>query len=137
MKVGIVACGSRKESTAMPAEKLYSKSTLFRYATAYCKKTCNAVYALSARHGLIPLTQEVEPYDESLANKHGTELKDWYRMVVEQILKVIPQGSELHFHAGNKHRKLIFFLEEKYKCFEPMKGITIGKQLKFYKEELA
>ena len=136
MKIGLVACTARKEDKAMPVEKLYSKSPLFRYAVAFCKRNYNAVYALSSKHGLLPLTEVVEPYDEALSNKLRGDFKDWMRLVAEQIIKTIPEGSELYFHAGIRHRRVISFLEEKYKCFEPMKGITIGKQLKFYKERL-
>jgi hypothetical protein len=136
MKVGLIACSARKEEETLSVEKMYAKSPLFRYSVIYSKKNYNAVYALSAKHGLLPLTDVIEPYDENLMNMHGRELKDWYRLVTEQILETIPQGSELYFHAGNKYRRLISFLEEKYKCEEPMKGITIGKQLKFYKEKV-
>lgn len=137
MKVGLVAGTARKNDGTLPAEKLYAKSPLFRYAVAFCKKTYGNVYILSAQHGLLPLTQEVTSYEANLGNVHGRELKDWYRMVTEQILKVVPPGSELYFHAGNKHRKVIMFLEEKYRCFEPMRSMPIGKQLKFYKERVA
>lgn len=87
MKIGLVACTARKEDKTMPVEKLYSRSPLFRYAVAFCKHNYNAVYALSAKHGLLPLTDVIEPYDENLMNKHGKELKDWYRLVTETNLK--------------------------------------------------
>lgn len=137
MKVAIIACGSRKEETAMPAEKLYSRSTLFRFAVSYAKKNYGAIYCLSAKHGLLRLTDTVEPYDQALSQIHGKEFKDWLRMVSEQITKEIPEGSELHFFAGYKARLLMKWLEEKYQCSAPLANLTIGKQLKFLKERLA
>lgn len=137
MKVAIIACGARKEETAMPAEKLYARSTLFRFAVSYAKKNFQAVYCLSARHGLLRLTDVIEPYNQGLGQMHGKEFKDWLRTVTEQITKEIPEGSELHFFAGYKARLLMKWLEEKYQCSAPLANYRIGKQLKFLKERLA
>lgn len=135
MKVGLIACSSRKNDKAMAVEKLYSKSPLFRCALEYSKKHYNAVYCLSARHGLLPLTKVIKPYDESLSDKRKQEVEEWLEKTAEQIKQTIPKGSELYFHTGLKYRKLILLLED-YRCFEPTKGMGIGQQLKFYKEVL-
>src|SRR3989338_6796981 len=112
MKVALIAGSSRKLNEKASAEKLYSKSPLFRWALEYCKRNYDAIYILSPKYGLLALTDEVEPYEESLANKQRLAFKEWLNQVVEQIKKVIPEGSELFFHAGARHRKLIPQLKE-------------------------
>ncbi len=137
MKVALIAGSSRKLNEKASVERLYGKSPLFRWALEYCKKNYDAIYVLSPKYGLLALTDEAEPYEESLANKQRLAFKEWLNSVVEQIKKVIPEGSELYFHAGNRHRKLIPLLNEGYQCHEPMKGLAIGKQMKWYKEQLS
>lgn len=135
MKVALIAGSSRKLNEKASVERLYGKSPLFRWTLAYCKRNYDAIYVLSPKYGLLALTDEIEPYEEDLQNKQRLAFKEWLNSVVEQIKKVIPEGSELFFHAGKRHRKLIPFLEE-YICHEPMKGLAIGKQMKWYKEQL-
>lgn len=135
MKVALIAGSSRKLNEKASVERLYGKSPLFRWTLAYCKRNYDAIYVLSPKYGLLALTDEVEPYEEDLQNKQRLAFKEWLNSVVEQIKKVIPEGSELFFHAGKRHRKLISLLEE-YQCHEPMKSLAIGKQMKWYKEQL-
>ena len=135
MKVGLVACSARKYDKPMAVERLYSKSPLFRYAIEYSKRHYNAIYCLSAKHGLLPLTEVIEPYDESLSDKRKQEAEEWFEKIAKQIKQTIPKGSELYFHTGLKYRRLIPLLKD-HRCFEPMAKMGIGKQLKFYKETL-
>jgi hypothetical protein len=136
MKVGLIAGTSRKMSEECEAEKLYSKSPLFRYALEFSKRNYDSVYVLSPKYGLLPLTTIVAPYEESLHNKQRQYFKEWLEQVVKQIKETIPQGTELFFHTGNRHRKLIPLLQGEYICHEPTKGMGIGRQLKWYKEQL-
>jgi hypothetical protein len=136
MKIGLVACSARKLNEPAPAEKLYSKSALFRYAVSYSKKIYDSTYVLSARFGLMPLTKTVEPYETSLTTISKEEFDAWLKMVAEQIKTTFPKEAELYFHTGAKHCLLIPFLTE-YKVFTPMKSMPIGKRLKWYKEQLA
>ena len=134
-KVGLISCASKKHDEPMTVERLYSKSPHFRYATEFCKRNYNAVYAISAKHGLIALSQVIEPYDISLANIQHAEFKEWIDHVSNQIRETIPSDWELYFHAGKRFRTLIPHLDE-YKCHVPMKGIGIGLHLHFFIEWL-
>lgn len=120
----------------MPAGELFKKSPLFRYAIEFCEKHYDKTFVLTPRHGLLPLEKEVKPYDIALDNVQRRALREWLEKVAEQIRKEIAEGSELYFHSGNRFRKVIPLLEKDYKCIAPMKGMGIGQQLQFYKQQL-
>lgn len=136
MIVGLVSGASRKLNEKAPAGLLYSKSPLFRYSLEYCKRNYEAVYILSPKYGLLPITEIVDTYEESLANIQRLAFKEWLAKVVNQIKEVIPTGSELFFYAGKRYRKLIPLLQSEYVCHEPTKGLGIGKQLKWLRHQL-
>jgi hypothetical protein len=62
------------------------------------------------------------------------EVLEWAEMVSNDILVMRP--TEVDFYAGERYRKyLIPFLEsEGIRCNVPLKGLGIGQQLQFYKE---
>ncbi len=65
----LVACGARKAETARPAADLYTGSY-----TRMCLRAARAladdgdIRIISARHGLLALTTEIEPYDTNLTD---------------------------------------------------------------------
>ena len=133
LKVALIAGTARKLNGEALACLIYSNSPLFRHSYNYCKANYDKVYIISAKYGLIEPTKRIESYNESLDFKRRRELKDWLKLVVKQIEKEIPLNSELYFHTGKRLYKLIPYLESLgYKCFTPMKGMSIGKRLKFY-----
>lgn len=72
----IVGCGAQKASQAQRADKLY-RSTYHRLALAAARKLVPAdrIRILSARHGLLPVYAEVEPYDLRLGSSGSITAK--------------------------------------------------------------
>ena len=90
----------------------------------------NEIYILSAKHGLLKLTDEIEPYDKTLNNMRSNEIKEWSKKVVNQLKSVADlKNDEFTFLAGVKYRK--FLIPELSKIKIPMKGLKIGLQLQW------
>ena len=62
----IISCISKKLPHKAKAKDLYI-SALFKLSFQYAKSlNVNDIYILSAKYGLLPLDQEVEPYEQTL-----------------------------------------------------------------------
>jgi hypothetical protein len=106
-------------------------SPLFRLNLAYAESLKpDAIYVLSAKHGLLPLDDQIEPYELTLNTMGTGQIRAWASGVVSQLAAVADLKHDLFvFLAGDKYRK---FLVPHLAHFEvPMDGLTIGRQLQF------
>lgn len=73
----LISCVSKKLDRTTTAETIYT-SALFKKNLTYAKSlNPNEIFILSAKYGLLKLTDEIEPYDKTL-NKMGVkERKEW------------------------------------------------------------
>jgi cytoplasmic iron level regulating protein YaaA (DUF328/UPF0246 family) len=134
-KIVLISCVNKKLSSKAKARELYI-SPLFRLNLAYAR-TLNPdkIFILSAKYGLLGLEEEVEPYNETLNNMSDDEIKEWAKQVVNKLKEIADlKNDEFIFLAGDKYRKFIIPHIAKYEI--PMKGLGIGKQLKFLKDRL-
>ncbi|MCL9818365.1 DUF6884 domain-containing protein [Natronocalculus amylovorans] len=129
----IVGCGSAKQSETVPAKELYT-STYFVKKRKYAEVCGDFWTILSAEHGLIEPTVEIEPYDttiadlskndlDELAHSVGMELIDWIvdlrtkGAVVDEIVVLAgrsylnPLKKREAFSAGINARVLYPFQE--------------------------
>jgi len=108
-------------------------SPLFRGAYRYAKKIgADKVYILSAKYGLLEETDMIEPYNETLNTKSVSETKKWALNVLATLSqKTNVQTDEFVFLAGEKYRR--YLVENLHHILIPLKGMSIGKQLAFYK----
>jgi len=133
MKVGLVACCSKKLENKSLAKELY-QNTLFKSSMEYLNKRCDNIFILSAKHGLLELNEEIEPYDLTLNKMNRNERISWSKEVLEKLkLKTNLQHDEFIILAGNNYREELIKNIKKYDI--PMEKLTIGKQLKFLKED--
>jgi len=109
-------------------------SPLFRGAYQYAHKLgADKIFILSAKYGLLEETDIIEPYNETLNNKKATDLKKWTIEVLKKLSAYTDlQKDEFVFLAGEKYRK--YLIENICHSSIPLKGLQIGKQLAFYKE---
>ena len=131
----LISCVSKKLAHAASAKDLYV-SPLFRLNLQYARKLQpDAICILSAKHGLLDLDTDVEPYDLTLNDMATGQAQAW----AEQVLEQIKQRADLSrdhfvFLAGLKYRK---FLVPRLASYEvPMQGLTIGRQLQFLSERV-
>lgn len=132
-KIVLISCASEKLTHRAKAKELYI-STFFKFNLKYAEQLDpDEIFILSAKHGLLTLNQEIEPYDKTLNTMKSAEIKMWSNQVLEQIKEVCSiDESEFVFLAGEKYRKHLLPHINNYKI--PLKGFRIGEQLKKLKE---
>jgi hypothetical protein len=129
-KIVLISCVSKKLVHAAKVRDIYV-SPLFRLNLAYAESLKpDAIYVLSAKHGLLPLDDQIEPYELTLNTMGTGQIRAWASGVVSQLAAVADLKHDLFvFLAGDKYRK---FLVPHLAHFEvPMEGLTIGRQLQF------
>ena len=111
-------------------------SPLFLGAFRYAKKLkVDKIFILSAKHGLLEETDFIDPYDETLNTKSVSEVKEWANTVLHRLSeKTNLCEDEYIFLAGDRYRKYLLNSINNFSI--PLKGLPIGKQLAFYKENL-
>lgn len=134
-KIVMISCCSIKLNKKAMAEKIYI-SSLFKKSLKYAKSlNPDLILILSAKHGVLKLNQEIEPYDKTLNNMKKKESKEWAEKVLKQ-LKVLSnlKKDTFIFLAGNNYRKNLLTEILYYQI--PMKGLKIGQQLQWLKEKI-
>jgi|TARA_Y100000034_G_scaffold133368_1_gene198647 cytoplasmic iron level regulating protein YaaA (DUF328/UPF0246 family) len=127
LKIAFIACSKTKESFSCEVRQLY-QGALFKKALEYCSRHYDEVYVLSAKHGLLELSDIIAPYEETLNTKTREERMEWTEKVKEQLRDKSINGRLTFFTGENYHE---FFVGEK-----PLQGISMGSQLKWFNEKL-
>jgi len=135
MKIVLISCASKKLRKKAKAKDLYL-SNLFKLNLNYAYSlNPDKIFILSAKYGLLDLDEEIEPYNLTLNKIKDEEIQDWANKVLDQLKgKTDLQEDEFIFLAGENYRKYLLPRIKNYKI--PLKGLGIGKQLKFLKENL-
>jgi hypothetical protein len=136
-KIILISCASKKQPSKAKAKDLYI-SPLFQKSLRYAQAVRpDKIFILSAKYGLVNLEQELEPYNETLNKMSVDANEQWAEKVREQIRgeNIDFENDEITFLAGEKYRKN---LEHRFtrKPSVPMRGLSIGKQLKYLNEQL-
>ena len=134
MRIILISCVSKKQKQKSKSKDLYI-SPLFKYNMNYAKSlNPDRIFILSAKYGLVDLDTEIEPYDLTLNKMSSDEIKRWSEDVLKHLREVSDLGEdEFIFLAGERYRKYLLPEIKNYKI--PLKGLGIGKQLKFRKEK--
>lgn len=132
-QIVLISCASQKLSERAKAKDIYV-STLFKLNLGYAKKLePDDIFILSAKHGLLTLEREIEPYEQTLNNMSAHEVKQWASQVLEQLChRCSIDETTFIFLAGERYRRyLLPYLKD---VQIPLKGLGIGKQLQKLKE---
>lgn len=83
------------------AKDLY-QSSLFKYGLRYAESLKpDKIFILSAKHGLLGLEEEIEPYNQTLNKMPDNERKVWAEGVLRQLKQVSDlQKDEFVFLQG-------------------------------------
>lgn len=135
MQVALISCVSKKSKSKAMAKDMYV-SPLFRGAYKYAKSlNVDKIFVLSAKYGLLEETDIIEPYNETLNTKKQTEIQQWADTVIASLSKKVNLQEDVFvFLAGEKYRKHLIRNMRHYQI--PLEGLSIGKQLAFYKERV-
>ena len=131
----LISCSSKKLPTKARARELYV-SALFTKSLRYAElQNPEKTFILSAKHGLLELEQEIEPYDETLNTMKKAERMKWAQGVLGKLEKIVNlQEERVIFLAGNRYRE--FLTPNIRHCEIPMKGMGIGEQLAYLNKYL-
>ena len=134
-RIILISCVSKKLLYKAQAKDLYM-STLFKFNLQFAHSLkADKIFILSAKHGLLDLYTEIEPYNETLNKKPSNEIKQWAEGVLISLRNEIDiDNDEVIFLAGEKYRKHLVPFIKNYKV--PLKGLPIGKQLQYLKEAI-
>lgn len=134
-KIALISCASKKLPIRSQAKDLYV-STLFEFNLKYAYSlNPDAIYILSAKHGLLDLETEIDPYNLTLNNMRENEIREWALKVFDQLSeKADLTNDHFIFLAGNKYRKHLTAFLKSYEV--PLEGFPIGRQLQYLKRNI-
>lgn len=129
-KIVLIACASQKLPHKAKARDLYV-STLFEKSLAYAGQLKpDAIFILSAKHGLLDPDTEIEPYNLTLNTMSASQVRSWAEKVLGQLTERADlQRDHFIFLAGMKYR--IYLTPHLHSYEVPLEGLPIGKQLQF------
>lgn len=145
--IALLGCGKAKLDRAAPARELYTGS-LFRASLAACLALdVDATYIVSARHGLVDLDQEIEPYEAHLARQGKREREAWGMRAVESISARHGLHLRLVVFAGEAYaypiRRAAYYVggggrtgHSSITVDEPLRGLELGARLSHLKKQL-
>jgi hypothetical protein len=132
MPLVILGCGNKKLETrkAVRADQLYTGG-VFRAHHEIAATFGGVDYIVSAKHGLIPRTREILPYDLALSDLNPGDRKEWAQKVAEDVCRVAQEGA--------KQRRVVFLGGKAYAAWipltvkrcgleveQPLEGLSVG-----------
>lgn len=127
-QIVLISCANQKLPARAKAKDLYI-STLFKLSLAYAKKLQpDTIFILSAKHGLLPLEKEIEPYEKTLNTMRSAEVRAWADNVLTQLNNHCRiDETKFIFLAGAQYRR--YLLPHIKHSQTPLQGLRIGEQL--------
>lgn len=135
MKIGLVSCGSAKREVISRAATLYT-GTYFKLAYAAAKRTCDKVYILSAKYGLIEEEKVIAPYDATLLKMSLSEKIKWAEQIYSELRTKLFKNDEIIFFSGKIYAEHLQPLLSAggWKTIRPAENCRgIGYAVQFYK----
>ena len=134
-RIAIITCVNKKLGHKAKAKELYI-SPLFKYSLAYAKTfKPDKIFILSAKHYLLDLDNEIEPYNKRLNDMPIDEIRAWSKIVLGELQsRTDIDNDEYIFLAGEKYMRSILPYIKNYKT--PLKGLSFGNRLHLMKSKL-
>ena len=142
----LISCASKKHSTKMQAKDLYN-SVLFKSSLEYANSIKHdKIYILSAKHHLLDLETQIEPYDVTLSYispksrksdliiLNNEQKKLWGNTVISQLNKVSDIENDIFIILAG--REYIEPLEKSIKNIDnKLRGLRNGERIKWLKDK--
>jgi hypothetical protein len=147
MIVGLVGCGKGKLTRPAPAKDLYT-GPLFKLCRAYVEKFCDAWGILSAKYHFVLPDEVLEPYDRTLKQLDKDYLKQWQIHANTKIMEKLPWEFYMGTSGYQEMRGITFVClageayeialkwPRKYTVTYPLRGMGVGKRLKWLNDQL-
>ncbi len=133
-EIYLLSCGKSKQINRCCAENMYI-GPLFKKSLSYAKnQNPSQIFILSAKHGLLELSDIIDPYEKTLNKMGKKDRKEWSENVLNELKNKTNLATDnFVFLAGEKYREnLILEIEH---CCVPMANMKIGKQLQWLKAQ--
>ena len=142
----LISCASKKHSIKMQAKDLYN-SVLFKSSLEYANSIKHdKIYILSAKHHLLDLETQIEPYDVTLSYIYPKSRKSdliilnneqkklWGNTVISQLNKVSDIENDIFIILAG--REYIEPLEKSIKNIDnKLRGLRNGERIKWLKNK--
>jgi hypothetical protein len=131
----LISCVSKKGNYKTKAKDLYV-SPLFEKSLAYGNKlNPDEIFILSAKHHLLELDTEIEPYNITLNNMSKKDRIIWGDKVIEQLKKISDiKNDKFIILAGQNY--LTPLQSKLTNIVTPLDGKKIGERLQFLTNQL-
>ena len=128
----LLPCAKSKRSEPCKAMDMYI-SPLFRGGLRYAQSLKpDKIFILSAKYGLLHLYDRIIPYERTLNKMGRKERKVWAAGVLAQLIQECDlENDKFIILAGEKYREEL--LPHLANYIIPIKGLSMGKIIKFYK----
>jgi hypothetical protein len=130
----IVSCGQKKRAEKCRADEMYI-GPYHRACLAYARSLTDdgSIYILSARYGLLRLSDEIEPYEKRFQSH--SDYAEFYELVRGQIAPLGLEHARPVVLAGRDYRDLC---DSFWICESPLTGVGgIGKQIQWLTNKTA
>lgn len=130
-RIGFVACSKTKSTLKLPAAALYT-SPLFRKSLLAAIDTCEKVYILSAKHGLLGLDDVIEPYDVTLKTMKRADRMAWGERTGAQLDSVLRPRDTAFLFCGEEYLAPLRTDLERLKVSveRPLGALPLGSRLR-------
>jgi len=102
MSIALIGCTGPKTSRPTQARHLY-RTALFRARLAYAEANYDAVFIVSARHGLVHPNQVIEPYDLSLTSLSARARRAWAGRVAAALKRRVGATAHVDLFASQPY----------------------------------
>lgn len=133
--VVLIGCAKSKLDRPAPARDLYT-SALFRLSLAYAERVlrADAVFVLSALHGLVSISKELAPYNRTLGEMAKAERVGWAWRAGEALDSELGAGpARVVLLASDDYRPR----SRRHEIEKPLTGKQIGERLSWLKSAIA
>ena len=136
-RIGLVSCSKQKLSLPARAQELYI-SPLFRKSRKWAERNCEGWFILSAKYGLVSPSSHLRPYEQTLKSMTAQEKRRWAVNVFSQLQEacILKSGVQFTWLAGQDYKKHLSSLLNKYPQLDPMRGLRMGKRLKWLNKNI-
>ena len=119
----LIACSGAKLDRIAPAAQLYTGQA-FRLAIAAAERAGADVIILSALHGAVSPSRELQPYNRALADMNTQQRAVWAGMVAQQLQQ--HKDRSITVLAGKHYAAAVDTFPN---VSRPLAGLGIGQQL--------
>jgi basic membrane lipoprotein Med (substrate-binding protein (PBP1-ABC) superfamily) len=139
-KIVLLSCTKSKLDHKAPAQELYSASPMFKKTLEYGKSlNPDKMFILSAKHHLVPLNKELDPYDKTLKEMPKDEKEKWGEETVKQMKShgLNLEKDKFIFLTGSEYLKPFKEYIPEKNMEKPMEGRRLGERLKWLNSQIS